>query len=29
MVIDFHAKNQVNMCKCLEKKTVKLIPEIY
>ena len=25
MVIDLHAKNQVNICKRLEKKSVKLV----
>ena len=29
MVIDFNAKNQVNICKHLEKKSWKLIAEIY
>ena len=29
MVIDFYAKNQFNICKRLEKKSGKLIAEIY
>ena len=29
MVTDLHAKNQVKICKRLEKKSGKLIAEIY